>query len=541
MSDNYWTRIGSHRLGRRGFLAGGATLAVGAAAIAIGCGDDDDDDAPDDTPTQSTEQPQAGGTLKRYKSAPSLGPDPQVQVVSNDEIMGGCYSAMNTYTLSTNEVVVDLATGYEQPDNQTIIWTMRDGVKFHSEAPMNGRLMTSEDPKFSWERLPNAFENLGSSVTKSTWGWSDLGGGGIDTPDERTVVQKQLHPFASNFAAMASFGWNVVAREAVESTQYSPEGRLTIIAGSGPYKMTREDSTGTTLERNPDYYQRTDAVRPFRNGGPLIDKIEHRIITDTAARKSAFLSGEVDIWGTSDIIEFAEMEKDDDFVTVRLPQPVGIGLFFDLNPGDTDWFDARAREALDLAIDREELIATIYAGDALYGSPVSNVFAGAGFVFSQEELKELQPFDPERAKQLWEAAGEPFDKITFIAISGSALNMDMTTFVADQLTKNLGVETVIDALDQNSYVAAAVAPGRKSWDVFVAGIPQVPTLPEYNALGMYLPTGFAGQLWGFNEDNPNQEIAALAKEATRLDLLQQSQIDPTARGNGLKDLQRFLV
>ncbi len=68
-------RLTNERWTRRRILAGGATAAIGAAALAVtGCGDDDDAGSDDGgastpvgagaTPTPSAELPQKGGTLK---------------------------------------------------------------------------------------------------------------------------------------------------------------------------------------------------------------------------------------------------------------------------------------------------------------------------------------------------------------------------------------------------------------------------------------------------------------------------------------------
>ena len=49
MAGNYWDKVTNNRIARRRLLRSGATLSVGAAALAlIGCGDEDDGQFPFD-------------------------------------------------------------------------------------------------------------------------------------------------------------------------------------------------------------------------------------------------------------------------------------------------------------------------------------------------------------------------------------------------------------------------------------------------------------------------------------------------------------
>ena len=53
------------------------------------------------------------------------------------------------------EVVNDLAERWTQPNPTTYVVTLRKGVRFHNKPPVNGRELTSEDVKFTFDRLPS--------------------------------------------------------------------------------------------------------------------------------------------------------------------------------------------------------------------------------------------------------------------------------------------------------------------------------------------------------------------------------------------------
>jgi ABC-type transport system substrate-binding protein len=46
----------------------------------------------------------------------------------------------------------DLAERWEQPDDTTYIFHLRQGVKWHNKPPVNGRELVAEDVKFTYDR-----------------------------------------------------------------------------------------------------------------------------------------------------------------------------------------------------------------------------------------------------------------------------------------------------------------------------------------------------------------------------------------------------
>jgi ABC-type transport system substrate-binding protein len=65
--------------------------------------------------------------------------------------------------------------------------------------------------------------------------------------------------------------------------------------------------------------------------------------------------------------------------------------------------DDRVREALDIAINRDDYIAKLYFGEARYNGPVP--WPLEYWALPQEELRSTLAYDPAKAKQLLSAAG----------------------------------------------------------------------------------------------------------------------------------------
>ena len=50
-------------------------------------------------------------------------------------------------------IIGKLAESWETPDDTTMIFQIRDGVRWHDKAPMNGRELTAHDVEFTFHRM----------------------------------------------------------------------------------------------------------------------------------------------------------------------------------------------------------------------------------------------------------------------------------------------------------------------------------------------------------------------------------------------------
>ena len=64
-------------------------------------------------------------------------------------------------------IMPDLAERWEYTDNKTVVFYLRQGVKFHNKPPVNGREVRAQDVKFSLERFA-AKSGFGPVSTMST-------------------------------------------------------------------------------------------------------------------------------------------------------------------------------------------------------------------------------------------------------------------------------------------------------------------------------------------------------------------------------------
>ncbi len=206
---------------------------------------------------------------------------------------------------------------------------------------------------------------------------------------------------------------------------------------NGPFRLEKYVPDQYFILEKNEYYWNADAVK--------LDRITYRFFDDTQAMANAYEAGEVDVATSlsSTVMEMYEGQEDlfvTDLIATRY-------IYMNLNVEPLD--DVRVREAVNLAINREDL-CTIVGSDT---EPAYNLVAkymkdrntGGYFVDEAE-----QPFEEnvERARELLAEAGYPdgegFPELTY---KYPTLEMDSVTaqVVQEQLKNNLGITIRLEA------------------------------------------------------------------------------------------------
>lgn len=235
-------------------------------------------------------------------------------------------------------VIPELAEAWEQPDDVTYLFTLRKGVMFHS-----GREMKAADVKYSFDRILDP--NLGALGNSASYcAPIDT----VEAVDEYTVkiTLKQLTaPFLSS---LSSIYCAIVDKDVVEK-----EGNLQKAdGGTGPY---------TLGEWLPDNSVTVDRFASYWREGYHFDRIEFYVMSDSAARMTALRAGEVDlIVGDSAMLALAEGAKNISVYKVKTPNYTTLCL----NLNKEELKDVRVRQAISLALNRQEIIDLAFNGEA---------------------------------------------------------------------------------------------------------------------------------------------------------------------------------
>ncbi len=176
------------------------------------------------------------------------------------------------------EIVPDLAASFSQPNPTTYVVALKKGVRFHGKPPVNGRELTSEDVKFTFERVAASPEARLFPTLKR-----------VSTPDRYTVQFELSAPFSAFVANLAATTMYIYAKEAGKPL---PDGArdytsVETVVGTGPFVLDEyREKQRLVFKKNPGY---------FESGKPVLDGVELYIVGDASAQLAAFRTGKIDL------------------------------------------------------------------------------------------------------------------------------------------------------------------------------------------------------------------------------------------------------
>ena len=332
--------------------------------------------------------------------------DPHTAVAAGDkEILFNVYEGLYKFDhegnlnpcLATDVTISDDATTYT--------FTLREGVTFH-----NGETMDASDVVYSLERASELMDTL-SSVESVT-----------DNGDNTVTVTLD----APNSEMLSNFTAAII-----------PEGSGDTIGdtriGTGPFKFeSYEAGIGIVLTRNENYWN------PEL---PYLDKVTFKVCADMDAGMLELQSGTIDIFPylTADKTAMLDTEQ---FDILSLGSNMIQGLF--LNNDVAPFDDVRVRQAINYAVDREEIINLIMDGEGLSLTTGMSPVMGDAYDTS---LDGTYTADLDRASELLAEAGYPdgFD-MTITVPSNYLIHVNTAVAIADQLS-SIGINVSIEQVD----------------------------------------------------------------------------------------------
>lgn len=493
------------QLSRRSFIAGAGAV---AAVAAVGCGDDDDDGEgtpPVDTASPGvteTRAPKKGGTLTSAGSATGLHYDQhQLPGIAGD---GSVYNQL--FKLGPGQKVInDLAEGYENPEPNVYVFTLRQGVKFQDLPPVSGRPMTAEDVVYTIDR-----SRTNNPAFSNRWMWTSLAS--LQAVDPVTVKATFAQPFAPALYHFAAPSMGVIAREVVDQFGDLKDAKSRI--GTGPFilKEARKDEL-VTHKRNPGYF---DPALPY------LDEIQSPIIPDRLGRIVALRTGQVDMipW-QSGIADIEEAKRGMSNVTVTTrPSDAVTALGFNHASGVLG--DERIRQAIAFAIDHLELIRAA-GGD---GAGVLRGFThpnGPPFALPESEVADFMKPDPAKSKQLLSAAGQENLQLSVTVSSTDTTALDLAAVMQQQLNK-VGIKLNIDPQESATYVRKLAT---KTYELVWIGA-WTPALDPAQQFHGSLRSDAAQNWWN-----------AKVMEMNEIDDRQVVELDPAKRALIVQDMERL--
>jgi peptide/nickel transport system substrate-binding protein len=294
--------------------------------------------------------PKRGGVFRLRQAVLPVHFDPH-QTIAFSTMMPLSYCMSRLVKIKAGSAVVpgtqpiegDLAESWMQPNETTYVFKLRKGVRWHNKPPVNGRELTADDVKYTYERfltIPgNGNKGLLEQIDK------------VDAPDKYTVKFTLKEPFVWFPDALASTATWIVAREAVD--KFGDLKKWESVVGTGPWMFERyEASVRMTFVRNPNY---------FIPGLPYADGIDVTLDPDPASGFANFLAGKYDFGP-----EYGMVVRRSDLELVKPRKPnlqtrdyiVVFGGYTAMKLDQDPFKDVRVRRAIAIASNWREVLET---------------------------------------------------------------------------------------------------------------------------------------------------------------------------------------
>lgn len=341
----------------------------------------------------------------------------------------------------STDIVNSLCVDYTvSDDGLTYSFTLREGVVFS-----NGNALTADDVLYSFTRLLTA-GGVNDDIPLEILGGAELQKGESDELAGFSAID-DYHFDITLVAANAGFiaeltgpAMSIVDKETMESVDnFGLSCEDTI--GTGPYIITEwVVNDHYTLEYNDKYW----------GDEPSVKKMVVSIIPDPSTQNLMYQNGELDIIDLesldSSIVDATYKTLYSDKIVVS-PR---VGLtYFALNANNEYLSDVNVRKALQMAIDADAIVASIYGGDAI----VENGIIPQG-VWGFNSALERPAYDPAAAKALLAEAGYAEGEIHFeLAMDSSASgNVQLVYQVIQQQLQAIGISAEIKSYDESSWL-----------------------------------------------------------------------------------------
>jgi peptide/nickel transport system substrate-binding protein len=388
--------------------------------------------------------------------------------------------------------------------------TLRSGLKWH-----DGQPLTNADVKFSYEYILKttraAFRTPLRPVESIT----------LNGTEGLTIKLTAPNP---SFPVRALAAAPIFPKHLWESIDPLKSGEFKATVGSGPYKL---------IEATPDTVYRLQANNEYFLGAPPVKEIIFPVIKDANTALQALRTGEVQAMTRELPPEQLTQFSQAPLKVAKGPSYASTMLQFN---NERFPFDRKeVRQAIDLAIDKKQLVDTLLLGAATIATP--------GFLHPSTRYHDASVaarYDQARAKQMLDQigaapgadgvrvlGGKPLS-VTLLTYSNNPIRLRSAELITNML-KDVGIKVTVRSLDTNAVDALVwpefdVSKGR-DYDMAMWGWSapvQVDSarIAEFLHSSFTLGTGNIGAYKNPQADTLGTQLQSTADEAKRKEIIQ---------------------
>lgn len=417
--------------------------------LAACAGDPEEEESTDANETEETEETEGteegkGGDLVIANSSDAVSLDPAgSNDVPSSDVQENLYESL-TKQDENMDVQPSLATEWEAVEDDVWEFTLREGVKFHDGSDFNADVVVANIERILDPDVGSPRQFLYEMVTD------------VEAIDEYTVQFTTEYPFAPLPAHLAHSGGGMVSLDLIEEDYAAMED------GKDPGSVINENPVGTGYfkfdEWAPGEYIRLVRNDDYWDDPALLDSVTFKVVSEDGTRIAEITTGDSHI---SNPVSPSDVDQVNETDGTSVHQQGSVSLsYIGFNMEKEPFDDERVRQAVSMAIDKEQILEGIYDG---FGVPAIGPIPPDVFGFD-DSVSGLD-YDIEKAKELLAEAGYEDGFSTTLWTNDSRERVDTAVNVQSQL-KEIGIDVKVEELEWGAYLEQTA---NGEHDMFVLG------------------------------------------------------------------------
>ncbi len=388
---------------------------------------------------------EAGGTLVDAMSGEPSGLIAMIAGESSaSTIASNIFNSLLKYDKNL-ELTGELAQSWDvSADQKTITFHLKPNLKW-----ADGKSLTSDDILFTWQLVTD-------DKTRTPYGADYKLVKKAEAPDPETFKVTYAQPYAPALDSWS--GLHILPKHLLEGQDINNTPFARNPVGSHYYQLDQwKKGESISLKRNVNATQ----------GQAKIDHLVSRIIPDRAAQFLELMADNIDSMSLNSI-QYARIFPSRPDLTSKIAQYKELGnsytyLGFNLKRKPFD--DVRVRQAINYAIDKQEIIDGVLLG---LGLPVASPYK-PGTRWSNPELHPY-PYDPKKAIALLKEAGfEDHDHdgildkdgqpLSFEILTNQNKEREMSAVLVQRRLKEIGIDVKIRVVEWATFISRFIKTG----------------------------------------------------------------------------------
>ncbi len=343
------------------------------------------------------------------------------------------------------ELTGELAQSWDiSSDQRTITFHLKPNLKW-----ADGEPLTSDDVIFTWQTVTN-------DNTRTPYGADYKLVIKAETPDENTFRVTYKQPYAPALDSWS--GLHILPKHLLQNQDINTTSFARNPVGSHYYKLDQwKSGESISLSRNQNATQ----------GQANIDRLVSRIIPDRAAQFLELMADNIDSMSLN-AIQYARIfpARPDLNEKFSLYKELGNSYtYLGFNLKHKPFDDVRVRQAINYAIDKQEIIDGVLLG---LGLPVASPYK-PGTRWSNPKLKPYE-YNPQKAIELLKAAGfEDHDgdgildkdgkPLAFEILTNQNKEREMSAVLIQRRLKEIGIDVKIRVVEWATFISRFIKTG----------------------------------------------------------------------------------